>query len=288
MKWDEMRRSDNVEDVRGSSPIGRRGAGIGLGSLAIALVASAVFGVNPITVLNIMQGISSAPTESVQQQPTQNGIDDQESKFVKAVLGDTEDTWSTIFQQQVRTSYQPPRLVLFRDGVDSACGTARTASGPFYCPPNQKVYLDMGFFQQIEATAGSNADFARSYAIAHEVGHHVQNQLGISSKVRQAQAQSSKSEANALSVLQELQADCFAGIWGHHTAERGLIGSRDVEGAMTAAAQIGDDYLQKRSQGYVVPEAFTHGSSKERVRWFNKGMQSGSIQQCDTFTAAGL
>ncbi len=286
MKWDEMRRSENVEDVRGSSPIGRR-TGVGLGGLAIALVASAIFGVNPITVLNIMQGISSVPTSSVQQQPT-NGIDDQESKFVKAVLGDTEDTWSTIFQQQVHTSYQPPRLVLFRDGVDSACGTARTASGPFYCPSDRKVYLDMGFFQQIEATAGANADFARSYAIAHEVGHHVQNQLGISSKVRQAQAQSSKSEANALSVLQELQADCFAGIWGHHTAERGLIGSRDVEGAMTAAAQIGDDYLQKRSQGYVVPEAFTHGSSKERVRWFNKGMQSGSIQQCDTFTAAGL
>jgi uncharacterized protein len=286
MKWDEMRRSDNVEDVRGSSPIGRR-TGVGLGGIAIALVASAIFGVNPITVLNIMQGISSAPTESVQQ-PAQNGIDDQESKFVKAVLGDTEDTWSTIFQQQVRTSYQPPRLVLFRDGVDSACGTARTASGPFYCPSDRKVYLDMGFFQQIEATAGSNADFARAYAIAHEVGHHVQNQLGISSKVRQAQVQSSKSEANALSVLQELQADCFAGVWGHHTAERGLIGSQDVKGAMTAAAQIGDDYLQKRSQGYVVPEAFTHGSSKERVRWFNKGLQAGSVQQCDTFTAAGL
>lgn len=287
MKWDEMRRSENVEDVRGSSPIGR-GTGIGLGGLVVALVASAIFGVNPITVLNIMQGISSAPTPSVQPQPAQKGISDQESEFVKAVLGDTEDTWSTIFQQQLRTSYQPPRLVLFRDGVDSACGMASTASGPFYCPPNQKVYLDMGFFQQIEATAGSNADFARAYAIAHEVGHHIQNQLGIASQVRQAQAQSSKSEANALSVRMELQADCFAGIWGHHTAQRGLIGERDVEGALNAAAQIGDDYLQKRSQGYVVPEAFTHGSSKERVRWFDKGLQSGSIRKCDTFAAAGL
>jgi uncharacterized protein len=287
MKWDEMRRSENVEDVRGTSPIGR-GTGVGIGGLVIALAASAIFGVNPITVLNIMQGLSSAPTASVQQQPTQNGIKDQESEFVRAVLGDTEDTWSTIFQQQLRTSYQPPRLTLFRDRASSACGMAGTASGPFYCPSDQKVYLDMGFFQQIEATAGTNADFARAYAIAHEVGHHIQNQLGTGSQVRQAQLRSSKAEANALSVLQELQADCYAGIWGHHTAQRGLIGARDVEGAMNAAAQIGDDYLQKRSQGYVVPEGFTHGSSKERVRWFNKGLQSGSIRQCDTFAAAGL
>ncbi len=177
---------------------------------------------------------------------------------------------------------------MFWDRADSACGMAGTASGPFYCPSDQKVYLDMGFFQQIEATAGPNADFARAYAIAHEVGHHIQNQLGTGAQVRQAQLRSSKSEANALSVLQELQADCYAGIWGHYTAQRGLIGARDVEGAMNAAAQIGDDYLQKRSQGYVVPEAFTHGSSKERVRWFNKGFQSGSIRQCDTFAAAGL
>ena len=287
MKWDKMRRSDNVEDVRGTSPVGRA-AGVGIGGLVIALLAGAIFGVNPVTVLNTMQGISSAPTTSVRQQPAQNGISDRESEFVKAVLGDTEDTWSAIFKQQLRSSYQPPRLVLFRDGVNSACGMASTASGPFYCPPNQKVYLDMGFFQKIEATAGSNADFARAYAIAHEVGHHIQNQLGIASQVRKAQAQSSKSQSNALSVLQELQADCFAGIWGHHTAKRGLIGERDVEGAMNAAAQIGDDYIQRRSQGYVVPEAFTHGSSKDRVRWFNKGLQSGSIRQCDTFAAAGL
>jgi len=286
MKWDKMRRSENVEDVRGTSTVGRA-TGVGIGSLVIALLAGAIFGVNPVTVLNTMQGISSAPTSSVQQQPAQNGITDQESEFVKAVLGDTEDTWSAIFKQQLRTSYQPPRLVLFRDGVNSACGMASTASGPFYCPPNQKVYLDMRFFQKIEATAGANADFARAYAIAHEVGHHIQNQLGIASQVKQAQAQSSKSRSNALSVLLELQADCFAGIWGHHTARRGLIGERDVEGAMNAAAQIGDDYIQRRSQGYVVPESFTHGSSKERVRWFNKGLQSGSIQQCDTFAAAG-
>ncbi len=216
------------------------------------------------------------------------GIDDQDSKFVSAVLGDTEDTWSTIFQQQVRTAYQPPRLRLFRDEIGSACGMASTASGPFYCPSDRKVYLDMGFFQQIEAAAGPNADFARAYAIAHEVGHHIQNQLGIASQVHQAQAQSSKTQANALSVRLELQADCYAGIWGHHTAQRGLIGERDVEGALNAAAQIGDDYLQRRARGYVVPEAFTHGSSKERVRWFSKGLQSGSIRQCDTFAEAGL
>jgi uncharacterized protein len=286
MKWDEMRRSDNVEDVRGSSPVGRR-TGIGLGSIAIALAASAIFGVNPITVLNVMQGLSSDSAPSVQEQPVK-GINDRDSKFVSAVLGDTEDTWSTIFQQQLRTAYQPPRLRLFRDEIGSACGMASTASGPFYCPSDQKVYLDMGFFQQIEAAAGPNADFARAYAIAHEVGHHIQNQLGVASQVHQAQTLSSKTKANALSVRLELQADCYAGIWGHHTAQRGLIGDRDVEGALNAAAQIGDDYLQRRSRGYVVPEAFTHGSSKERVRWFNKGLQSGSIQQCDTFTAAGL
>lgn len=287
MKWDEMRRSDNVEDVRGTFPISR-GTGVGLGGLVIALLASVIFGVNPITVLNMMQGINPSTPTVVQQRPASQDLNDRESQFVRAVLGDTEDTWSNVFREQLNTNYQAPRLVLFRDGVDSACGMASTASGPFYCPPDRKVYLDMGFFQQIQAAAGPNADFARAYAIAHEVGHHIQNQLGIASEVRQVQAQSSKAQANQLSVLMELQADCYAGIWGHHTAQRGLIGERDVEGAMNTAAQIGDDYLQKRSQGYVVPEAFTHGSSRDRVRWFEKGLQTGSIRQCDTFAAAGL
>jgi uncharacterized protein len=286
MKWDQMRNSDNVEDVRGTSPVGR-GTGVGIGGLVIALLASAIFGVNPLTVLNMMQGFSSAPPV-VQQRPAQQNLNDRESQFVRAVLGDTEDTWSAVFREQLNTTYQAPRLVLFRDGVDSACGMASTASGPFYCPPDNKVYLDMGFFQQIEAAAGPNADFARAYAISHEVGHHIQNQLGIASEVRRAQSQMSKTQANQLSVLMELQADCYAGIWGKHTAQRGLISDQDVAGAMNTAAQIGDDYLQRRSQGHVVPESFTHGSSKDRVAWFEKGLETGSIKQCDTFAAAGL
>lgn len=286
MKWDQMRQSDNVEDVRGTSPIGR-GTGVGLGGLVIALLASAIFGVNPMTVLNMMQGISPAPT-AVQQRPASQNLNDRESQFVRAVLGDTEDTWANVFREQLNANYQAPRLVLFRDGVDSACGMANTASGTFYCPPDEKVYLDMGFFQQIQAAAGPNADFARAYAIAHEVGHHIQNRLGIATEVRRVQSRVSKTQANQLSVLMELQADCYAGIWGHHTAERGLIGNQDVEGAINTAAQIGDDYLQRRSQGYVVPEAFTHGSSKDRVRWFEKGLETGSVKQCDTFAAAGL
>jgi uncharacterized protein len=286
MKWDQMRSSDNVEDVRGTSPVGR-GTGVGIGGLVIALLASAIFGVNPLTVLNMMQGFSSAPPV-VQQRPAQQNLNDRESQFVRAVLGDTEDTWSAVFREQLNTTYQAPRLVLFRDGVDSACGMASTASGPFYCPPDNKVYLDMGFFQQIEAAAGPNADFARAYAISHEVGHHIQNQLGIASEVRRAQSQMSKTQANQLSVLMELQADCYAGIWGKHTAQRGLISDQDVAGAMNTAAQIGDDYLQRRSQGHVVPESFTHGSSKDRVTWFEKGLETGSVKQCDTFAAAGL
>jgi uncharacterized protein len=286
MKWDQMRNSDNVEDVRGTSPVGR-GTGVGIGGLVIALLASAIFGVNPLTVLNMMQGFSSAPPV-VQQRPAQQNLNDRESQFVRAVLGDTEDTWSAVFREQLNTTYQAPRLVLFRDGVDSACGMASTASGPFYCPPDNKVYLDMGFFQQIEAAAGPNADFARAYAISHEVGHHIQNQLGIASEVRRAQSQMSKTQANQLSVLMELQADCYAGIWGKHTAQRGLISDQDVAGAMNTAAQIGDDYLQRRSQGHVVPESFTHGSSKDRVTWFEKGLETGSVKQCDTFAAAGL
>lgn len=205
---------------------------------------------------------------------------------MKAVLGDTEDTWGRIFKQQLNATYQAPKLVLFSSSVDSACGFAKAAVGPFYCPSDDKVYLDMSFFRQIQATAGADADFARAYAIAHEVGHHVQNQLGISTKVTQLQARSDKAMANSLSVRLELQADCFAGVWGHYTAERNLINGQDVTAAMNTATQIGDDYLQKQSRGYVVPEAFTHGSSQQRVSWFTRGLKSGSMKQCDTFSAS--
>lgn len=282
MKWSDMRRSGNVEDNRGGSggvPGGVGGASIG--GIVIAVIAGLIFGVNPLEILSLMQGGGVAPAPQQQGKP----IQDRDSDFVKAVLGDTEDTWGRVFKQQLGATYQPPKLVLFSSSVNSACGFARAAAGPFYCPGDDKVYLDMSFFRQIQATAGANADFARAYAIAHEVGHHVQNQLGISTKVRQLQARSSKAEANGLSVRLELQADCLAGVWGHYTAERNLINGQDVKAAMNTATQIGDDYLQKQSQGHVVPEAFTHGSSEQRVSWFSRGLDSGKVKQCDTFGA---
>ncbi|MBW4582905.1 MAG: zinc metallopeptidase [Tildeniella nuda ZEHNDER 1965/U140] len=283
MKWSDMRRSNNVEDSRGGSggvPGGVGGASIG--GVVIAVIAGLIFGVNPLEILSLMQGGDVAPAPQRQGQP----IQDRDSDFVKAVLGDTEDTWNRIFKQQLNATYQAPKLVLFSSRVDSACGFAKAAAGPFYCPADDKVYLDMAFFKQVQATAGADADFARAYAIAHEVGHHVQNQLGISTKVRQLQSRSDKATVNNLSVRLELQADCFAGIWGHYTAERNLINGQDVKGAMNTAAQIGDDYLQKQSSGYVVPEAFTHGSSEQRVSWFDRGLKSGSLKQCDTFSTS--
>lgn len=280
MKWDDLRRSSNVEDERGASPGGSI-RGVGIGGLIIAVIAGLIFGVNPLQIIGLLEGGNSGPTP---QQPSEP-IADRDSDFVKAILGDTEDTWTQVFAQQLQRSYQPPKLVLFRNGVNSACGSANTAVGPFYCPGDQKVYLDMGFFQQIQATAGPNADFAKAYAIAHEVGHHIQQELGISTQVTRLQQRSDRATANDLSVRLELQADCLAGVWGHYTAKRQLINDQDIAGAMNTAAQIGDDYLQKRSRGYVVPEAFTHGSSKQRVTWFTQGLKTGDIKQCDTFAA---
>jgi uncharacterized protein len=280
MKWNEMRQSQNVEDVRGSSPrMGRRS--VGLGGIIIALLASLLFGVNPQTVLNGLQGADVPQQPQVQQVQR----DDRDAQFVRAVLGDTEDVWKTVFRKQIGEAYQPPNLVLFSGAVNSACGFAEAAAGPFYCPRDQKVYLDMQFFRQIEAAAsGPNADFARAYAIAHEIGHHIQHQLGITTQVQQRQARSDEATSNALSTRLELQADCFAGVWANTTAQRDLIGNQDIEAALNAAAQIGDDYLQYRAKGYVVPESFTHGSSQERVNWFSRGVKTGDVNQCDTFS----
>ncbi|PSB02270.1 KPN_02809 family neutral zinc metallopeptidase [Merismopedia glauca] len=278
MKWNEMRESNNVEDRRGIPG----GAGsVGIGTALVAVVLGLIFGVSPLQVLNFLQGNQGVPTSQTSSQP----INDRDSAFVKSVLGDTEDTWDKIFSTQLKRRYEPPKLVLFNNGVNSGCGSAQTATGPFYCPSDRKVYLDLGFFEQVQATAGTNSDFARSYAIAHEVGHHVQTTLGISAKVRQAQANASPEEANALSVRQELQADCFAGLWAYYTAQRGLINEQDVAGALNTATQIGDDYLQKRSRGYAVPDSFTHGSSQQRVSWFTRGLKSGDIDQCNTFAS---
>jgi uncharacterized protein len=280
MRWRNMRRSSNVQDVRGGGRPMRTAGGVGLGGILLALLASLIFGIDPGTVLVGLQGGDSyqQPTQ-VQEAP----INDRDSDFVKAVLGDTEDVWSQVFQKQVGAPYQPPKLVLFRDAVESACGFAEAAAGPFYCPRDQKVYLDMSFFQQVRAAAGENADFARAYAIAHEIGHHIQQILGVSDQVRQRQSRSDEATRNNLSVRLELQADCFAGVWGNSTAQRGLVDEQSIRGAIDTAAQIGDDFLQKQARGYVVPESFTHGTSEQRVNWFAKGLQTGDIQQCDTF-----
>jgi predicted metalloprotease len=286
MKWQDMRQSGNVQDVRGRRVSGPVAAGgMGIGGLIVLLIASALLGVNPGDIINGSQGIPSDPSSSTyeQQLPAGTPAQDREAQFVRAVLGDTEDVWSTIFKQQMGREYPATTLVLFSDGAESACGSAQTMMGPFYCPNDQSVYLDMNFFHEIEAAAGANADFARAYAIAHEVGHHVQDVMGTLSHVHSLQQQSSESESNALQVRIELQADCYAGVWGHFTAQRGLINNEDVETALNTAAQIGDDYLQRQARGYVVPESFTHGSSAQRVEWFRRGLQTGDVAQCDTF-----
>jgi len=286
MDWNDLRRSENVEDERGSGGgMGRGVVPLGLGSLVVVLVGSLLLGLNPLQVLSLLSGGGGGVPLQVQTGPP---LDDKTADFVRAVLGDTEDTWRQIFRQQLGRVYQEPKLVLFHGGIDSACGFAETAVGPFYCPRDAKVYLDMSFFQAIQAAAGPQADFARAYAIAHEVGHHVQHLVGTFDKGRQSQAPTGQATANRLSVQIELQADCFAGVWGHHTAERGLINQQDVTAALQTAAQIGDDYVQRRSKGTVVPETFTHGSSQQRVHWFQQGLASGDVQQCDTFSASQL
>jgi uncharacterized protein len=284
MDWQDLRRSENVDDERGSDG-GRAFRGtvpLGIGGLIVVVVGSLLFGFNPLQVLSLLSGGGGETPSHVQHSPPPN---DKTADFVRAVLGDTEDTWQQIFRQQRSTPYQAPTLVLFQGGINSACGFSETAVGPFYCPRDAKVYLDMSFFRAIQAAAGPDADFARAYAIAHEVGHHVQHLLGIFDKVRQAQARADQATANQLSVRIELQADCFAGVWGHHTAERGLINAQDVATALQTATQIGDDYLQRRAKGTVAPETFTHGSSQQRVHWFQRGLTSGDIRQCDTFAA---
>ena len=283
MDWHNLRRSDNVEDARGSGRgLGRGALPLGLGGLVVVFVGSLLLGLNPLHVLSLLTGGGGGTSSYVETGPPPN---DKTADFVRAVLGDTEDTWQKIFQQQRGTPYQEPKLVLFSGGMQSACGFAATAVGPFYCPRDTKVYLDMHFFQAIRAAAGPEADFARAYAIAHEVGHHVQHLLGTLEKVHHIQARAPQTTANQLSVRLELQADCFAGVWGHHTAERGLINQQDVATALQTASQIGDDYLQRRARDTVAPETFTHGSSQQRVQWFERGLTGGDIRQCDTFAA---
>jgi predicted metalloprotease len=291
MRWQGNRESDNVEDVRGAGrgrglPIG--GRGIGLGTVAVALVAGWIFGINPLTVLSLLGGGGGAPVAGQQAPAARPPADDPLAKFVSVVLADTEDVWREQFRQ-MGTSYRDPKLVLFRQSWPTACGRGEAAMGPFYCPGDQKVYIDLDFYETMRTRLGAPGDSAQAYVIAHEVGHHVQNLMGITGKVDSMRGRISEAQQNALSVRLELQADCFAGVWAHHAQKsRQLFEQGDVEEALNAANAIGDDTLQRRSQGTVVPESFTHGSSAQRVSWFKRGMQAGSVQQCDTFQARSL
>jgi len=286
MRFDNSRESDNVEDRRGGGggglPMG--GKGIGLGTIVLALVAM-YFGVDPSIVLN--QAVES-PAPSAASRPAGPPANDAESKFIRHVLAETEDTWQQIFRQNGK-QYTEPTLVLFSGATRTACGVGQAAMGPFYCPADQKVYIDLSFYQELKSRYKAPGDFAQAYVIAHEVGHHVQNLLGISGKVQAARERASEREANALSVRLELQADCLAGVWAKNAdAARGILEAGDVEEALQAATAIGDDTLQKQAQGYAVPDSFTHGSAEQRMRWFKRGMASGQLAACNTFQAGSL
>ncbi len=286
MRWRDGRRSDNVEDQRGSG-VSKGVIGGGIGVLII-LVIGFLMGADPMTLLNVLVGEGGISLDGLTPSAPLSAADNESADFVSVVLADTEDTWQVIFQQRGMV-YQQPRLVLFTGGVESACGFAQSAIGPFYCPGDQKVYIDLDFYRELKDQLGAPGDFAQAYVISHEVGHHVQNLLGTSDRVQRLQSQSSEVTANKYSVMLELQADCYAGVWANHAdKQRQIIEAGDIEEAMNAAAKIGDDALQEQSQGYVVPDAFTHGSSAQRMQWFNAGLTGGDIDSCDTFSAAVL
>jgi predicted metalloprotease len=295
MRWEGGEESSNVEDMRGSSGGGGGGFGIGggslgIGAIVIALVGGAIFGINPLTILSLLEGGGSAPPAHVQPAPPQhtNAAEEKKVQFVKVVLRDTEVVWTKLFQAGGAT-YHPPKLDLYRGQLPTACGLGSAGMGPFYCPADQKVYLDLSFYDELTRRFGAPGDFAQAYVIAHEIGHHVQNELGISRKVDAARSRMSRTQANALSVRVELQADCFAGVWGHWSQQsKGWLDPGDIESAMNAAAKIGDDALQRSAGRAVVPDSFTHGSSAQRQKWFMTGYQTGSVKACDTFNAASL
>ncbi|MFE1745165.1 neutral zinc metallopeptidase [Coleofasciculus sp. H7-2] len=284
MRWEFGRKSSNVEDRRGGGVSGPLVGG-GIGTIVLAVIV-ALLGGDPGAVLQ--QGQEQAPSDrnSTESPGTQSSAaSDRMTDFVSVVLADTEDTWGTLFRQRGE-NYVEPKLVLFSNAVESACGYARAAVGPFYCPADQKVYIDLSFYRDLKYKLNAPGDFAQAYVIAHEVGHHVQNLMGISDKVRTLQRQVGRAEANQLSVRLELQADCFAGIWANHAnRSRQILEAGDVEEALNAASSIGDDRLQSQSTGRVVPDSFTHGSSAQRVRWFKRGIQTGEPAQCNTFAA---
>ncbi|MBY3035391.1 zinc metallopeptidase [Rhizobium laguerreae] len=303
MEWRGRRQSDNVEDRRGGPSGGgfgrgggfnfpsgggvrRAGGGLSIGTIIFLVVIYFIFKMMGIDLLQVLDsgGTTSGPGyEQSQSGGTRTPANDEMTAFMRTVLAETEDTWQGIFQAQGQ-NYEEPRLVLFSGSTASACGSASSATGPFYCPSDHKLYLDTEFFQELSDRFGASGDFAEAYVVAHEVGHHVQNLLGILPKFNQARQRMSEADANKMSVRVELQADCFAGIWGKYTQQKGLLESGDLEEALNAAQQIGDDSLQKRSQGYVVPESFNHGTSEQRVKWFKRGFDSGQLSVCDTFS----
>jgi predicted metalloprotease len=284
MRWQQGRRSDNVEDRRGGGFVG---GGLKIGGVGLLLILGIALltGQNPLNLLNYIPQESPqyVPPPTSSTDPNAPQAYDEGKDFAARILGDTEDTWTEIFAQNNRT-YTPPKLVLFTQMVESACGTSSAAVGPFYCPLDSQVYLDLTFFQELSDRFGASGDFAQAYVIAHEVGHHVQNLLGLSDQVRQLQEQSSPEQANALSVRLELQADCLAGVWGNHAAtERQMLETGDIEEGMNAAAAVGDDRIQASAGRAVSPESWTHGSAEMRVSWFQRGLKSGDINSCDTF-----
>ena len=280
MKWQGRSGSENIEDRRGMGMGGMKmglPVGGGIGGLVVILLVSALTGTNPLDLI-------SSGGSSDQSAPTSGVSDsDPQAKFISVVLGDTEETWGTIFKDRGE-AYVPPILVLFDQATQSACGVGREEMGPFYCPSDRKVYLDLSFFRELDQRFGAPGDFAQAYVVAHEVGHHVQTLLGLSSRVAEARSRASERAANALSVRVELQADCYAGIWGFYAARKGLLEPGDAEEGLRAAAAIGDDRLQRQAQGRVAPDSFTHGSSEDRVRWLRRGLDSGNLDACNTFS----
>jgi len=285
MRWEGDRESENVEDRRGLS-IGGRGIALGgIGTVVVTLIAL-YFGVDPSVILN--QVATSPPAAEQQQAAARSPEENKLAQFSAVVLADTEDVWTQVFKDK-GSAYPMPKMVLYTGEVQSACGFAQAAMGPFYCPNDQKLYLDLSFFNDLHTRYGASGDFAQAYVIAHEVGHHVQNLLGILEQAHTAQESASKEKANAIQVRVELQADCLAGVWANKADQtKHILETGDVEEALAAASGVGDDRLQQQSRGYVVPESFTHGSSEQRMRWFSAGAKSGDMAQCNTFKAARL
>jgi uncharacterized protein len=287
MRWGDLRRSGNIEDRRGMGGGGGgfRGGGLGIGGLIIVGLLAWATGIDPRIILGGLEMVQGQNPGAQVQEGKQGAPADETGQFVSSVLGSTEDIWQQIFQQNGQT-YKQPRLVLFSGATPSACGMGQAAMGPFYCPPDQRVYLDTSFFKQMERQFNAAGDFAAAYVVAHEVGHHVQNLMGIMDKVQQERQRVSRTQSNELSVRTELQADCFAGVWAHHAKQS--LDPGDIEEALNAATAIGDDKIQQKTQGEVVPDSFTHGSSAQRVRWFKTGFESGQVRSCNTFAASNL